>query len=470
MLSIIEKLKSADQGLFNSFENLKEVIAKNFFPRMPASSKTDSLNSLPHISNLETYFNKILEPYADLFNPKSPVHLSPQELYVMLASIWLHDIGRIQENDSNRTPEDEIKKHGSISKEIVNREYSRLGIESPELAKAIGNICEFHEPTKSNGTDLSSVLTDNGVVRVAELASLLVLIDNMDSTYCRLTPLFVTGKQVYVDIVASFREILRGVRYDRRGKSIIISLDNEFSFAGESPNMNNWEIEYKMNKDFVDELNNPKVADFKELIVCSINQLTTNKAIEIPLAKTKLTKGLINFLECIRLFSDFRIDEKETRKFRSLYDKLLDHIEGDKDIAKKMITVLSNDILRAEKSDETKWPPMILISTIFSSIKKGAGDLKTRCRLMQRLGLPVNSWLLLYRDRLYNCYGNETFEPIFTKHYLIDLAECMWKLSTQVFGQSFFSYQTLASAMIEPDVDIKIIKCLFGAITMDGSG
>jgi len=489
MLPIVEKLKNADLSLYNSYEALKEIVINDYFPKMPVDQNFNSLNSFPHIKNLESYLDQLLGSYPDLFSPKSHVHLTPQELYIILSAIWLHDIGRIRENKQEEREKKE--KHGTHSKIIIEQNYVHLRIESLDQAKAIGKICEFHEPSEDYKDELNTVLTDRGFIRVRELASLLVLIDNMDSTYLRLTPLFVTGKENHPDLVSSFREVLRGIRFDEKRKSVIVYLDNDFNNEKKksdfSYNPLDWKVKYKLNESFINIIiaqnsdilehvsYHPIDDQIKLLKALKVNESDKKDLDNINLSelidqiKSKLYTVLGNgnhelnqvgydnlkpYLDYVKKYNEFAIDDTPQNNYRSiirLFHK--DEPNNPGTNVDQLITLLIHDIFKMIIDKGEKWPTIIKLSAILSSARIGANDLKKRCQLLQRIGLPVNSWLILFKDRLYNCYGNETFEPIFTKHYLIDVADCMWKLSTQIFGQSYFSYQTLASAMIEPDID-----------------
>jgi hypothetical protein len=502
MLPIIEKLKAADESLYNALEASKQVVNDSFFPKMAVSYDKDSLNSFPHIRDLEIYLNEILGSHDDIFNPSSPVYISSQELYIILASILFHDIGRTISN----------KSHGKHSKDIILAKdgygFLRLKIPSKELAEAIGFICEYHEPENIADCRLNSILTDKGLIRVRELAALLVLLDDMDSTYRRLAPLFVTGKEERTDSVAAFRDIIRGIKLDEKRKAVIVAIDNDFYSSNELkekkngdtkdkrlPNPDQWNNKYLINDELLDDNNQfdrtkiMKVLSDNELkfkynlddiiglfdktflysTIELINETTSDRTKEIVkdsfkkkdyAIKELSNKELKKILDISPLF-DVPADENEKQfkhifyQFGTTNNKKSDEIENPFQI-KSLITLLMNDIIRVTiplENKKNKWPAIVLISLVISSLKKSYADLKYKCNFLQRLGLPVNSWLILYNDRLYNCYGRETYEPIFTKHYLIDVAECMWKLSTRVFGQTFFSYQTLASAMVEPDLE-----------------
>jgi hypothetical protein len=68
------------------------------------------------------------------------------------------------------------------------------------------------------------------------------------------------------------------------------------------------------------------------------------------------------------------------------------------------------------------------------------------------MGLPLRAWLIESHERLFNLWGEETYEPVFTLDYLEKVAMKMWDLSTRIFGQSLFTYQSLADELREPDV------------------
>jgi hypothetical protein len=103
-----------------------------------------------------------------------------------------------------------------------------------------------------------------------------------------------------------------------------------------------------------------------------------------------------------------------------------------------------------------KRPSSIILAIIIKSTKESF--IKTQeFKYLSRLGIYVNSWLIYYKEHLYNCEGIETFEPIFNRDYLLNILKCMWNLSTQVFGKSNFSFDDLASAALESDIEkIKI--------------
>ena len=92
-------------------------------------------------------------------------------------------------------------------------------------------------------------------------------------------------------------------------------------------------------------------------------------------------------------------------------------------------------------------------TTITLHIKKNFFDLYERCEFLSRLGIYINSWLLYHKGHLYNFLGEETYEPIYSKDYLKNVAKSMWKLSTKIFGAANFSYLTLASVVGDTDVE-----------------
>ena len=68
-------LKAKKPDLHVALEKAWEVAEKDFFPLYATTD--ESQNSASHSKSLENYLNSILEPFPNLFEETSPVHLSP---------------------------------------------------------------------------------------------------------------------------------------------------------------------------------------------------------------------------------------------------------------------------------------------------------------------------------------------------------------------------------------------------------
>ena len=81
----------------------------------------------------------------------------------------------------------------------------------------------------------------------------------------------------------------------------------------------------------------------------------------------------------------------------------------------------------------------------------------------------IKAWLIDNKEGLYNCQGCLTFEPIFSKDYLIRVAESMWKLCTTIMNPGFFSYETLASDLRDPNI-ARVISAVHRICIIIGKG
>lgn len=72
---------------------------------------------------------------------------------------------------------------------------------------------------------------------------------------------------------------------------------------------------------------------------------------------------------------------------------------------------------------------------------------------LARVGVCINGWCLEYDEHLYDENGKETHEACFYPGYLDEVISQMWDLSTQIIGKASFTYENLAAAMREKDIE-----------------
>lgn len=506
MESFRELLKFKNSELHTAFlENLK-YLENSILPLL--SSKGESLNSLPHLKNNENYLNGILSPNEELFNEKLPLFITPYELYSILSSIYLHDIGRITCD----------KGHGSESKEFIDRLWKELKIPSKELADAIGDICNIHEPkgkveelnpkvdvlidkskllikpigqieiNEINYMPMSSnkMLDNNaGFVRVNELGALLSLVDNMDSTYRRLARLEVLDKDNYTSPLAVFRNCIKGVSYNKESQAIFVTLDLEktksinIEFADDINPLFNKISYYASNtgqKPF-DKYQTIRKDAEKKLLFCEIVE---EKSSVIYPDNFRMEWLLINGVHV----NDFwvRLDNFELRDIQKLlsdsktkcnleiskviqiYDNKifvnLDQYFKTRKLIDEKIKDDYNYILKDFKgfidpdTNKISIPLELLIPMILGNIRACHFNMERKYKYLSRFGIPLKCWLIYIDEHLYNYLGEETFEPVFSEGYLKHIVKTMWTLSTRVFGQAFFTYEKLASAASEKDLNL----------------
>jgi len=111
-------------------------------------------------------------------------------------------------------------------------------------------------------------------------------------------------------------------------------------------------------------------------------------------------------------------------------------------------------------------PPFVLmdgLDELGRSIEHSTRLLNTLHPVLSATGIFLRGWVVQHRDHLFTYRGKlarsssnpwaETHEPGLSTSYLRRITETMWALSTQVFGEGFFSYEALADAMREPEPD-----------------
>jgi hypothetical protein len=173
-----DRLKETSPQLYAALERSWEIALNEWLPAI--GMQRDSFNSYPHLRNLEIYLDKLAAAYEARPTSEGQALLLPAELYVMLASILFHDIGRIRKGEH----------HGEKSGKIIEKEHAALGIVSEEMAHTIAKVCEFHDLSAKKARDkmsqLSIIVVDPyGSIRERCCAALLMLIDHIDGTFTR---------------------------------------------------------------------------------------------------------------------------------------------------------------------------------------------------------------------------------------------------------------------------------------------
>jgi hypothetical protein len=127
------------------------------------------------------------------------------------------------------------------------------------------------------------------------------------------------------------------------------------------------------------------------------------------------------------------------------------------------------------KEPPLKWHPARILAIVLGNVLQNARALVSVREDMAAMGIPLRAWLIGGNGRLFNLWGEETYEPIFTREYLERVATEMWRLSTRVFGQSLFTYQNLADALRDPDVGrvrraVRRLEVVTRPGTVEGNG
>jgi hypothetical protein len=479
-------LKSKDNELYKMLESAWELAEKEISSVL--QSADESLNSLPHSRNLENYLDSILIQCTDVFNEASEVYFTPHELFCLLMSILLHDIGRIKFEPA----------HGTFSRHYIIENYIRLGLKNDELAEAVAAICEFHKPAGDRDQESSIIILDGqgGKIRIRALAELLVLLDEMDTTFRRLKPLWVLDQDKYNTGKGIFRYYIKGVRYDLFTQAVYVSLDNKLieNTSVESLGDCNFKVVYKekvnglsaTNADIkgnetgclIMKLENEAKSDFAWAKIC-YNKIISSGIKEIfPVVSPDLINNILTELR------KMKIKQERTNSGKNeILDSLLnDQVVRDKGmsvwlfrgskakIEEKNRELIKNqsrfffrflpffnlyrnnfsDSLRQKIMMEAgrKWPLVIVLALIQRSIAESQAKFNNLIYL-NRLGLNVRKWLIVYKDHLYNPSGTLTVEPVLSRDDLETIAYSMLNLCKPNTEAEWHSYSQLLSASVK---------------------
>ena len=425
-----ERLKEASPELYRSLENSWQVAYENWLPAL--ASKSDSYNSYPHLRNLESYLQQIMQE-LEKHSRSVKVIFSPLEWYVLLASILFHDIGMISAEKKSD--------HAKKSAEIVEGHPEALGIPSREIATVISNICKSHglkpDEFKKEGSDLTTLnIHPHGKVRQLEMASMLYLIDHMDGAFTRVVPNFIK-ETATLEPVGAFRNEVKGVFFDYHAQMICTEL-GAFVKARNS-NMNEHKkrilnIDLCADCDKIDKIKNECNLEEKDFDPRSGDEMILKR------------------------------EKFEERYLRQEKDKDLIILKSQAEIIKYIkikwfkFSQIDDDLMKApfkvkKKDKHMKWPETILLAMILNDYTANRKALNVVKDNLARLGLFIKNWLLSYEEHLFQDEGKKTFEPVLHKAYLKYTAKKMWELTTQVFGSSYFTFENLAAEIREPDIE-----------------
>jgi hypothetical protein len=479
-----EYLKVHDPKLYAALLRNWETAWEEWLPALTVSG--GSFNSYPHIRNVEHHVDCLLvegAAGASGDTPRLRVPLSPVEVYVLLASVLFHDIGRI-------TPKGD---HGVKSQKQIENSFPSLGIPSRELAGSIGRISAYHTMLERAGPfdrNLEDTVIDPyGRVRESVLGPLLLLADHLDSAYTRVLPDYLRPPG-NLGPVGAFRDVIRGVEVDHKACLVRTVLGTIGIPPVDAPEPG---FGYKVTKDLL--VPGEKPLDFDAEVgqgveiwsaerltkhVCECEDVANKKQQAEEELKEELKKKPCNggeprsqdvliwamlkrLRECHK--SRYKVGLAEIKPGHVLPlvqgPPLAKALLGKKGEFSALDWLLARQEIRLKRGEEAEidfkggagWPPAKILAIIMGDVAANAHALTAIEDPLAAAGLPLRAWLIESKERLFNLWGQETFEPIFTRKYLEEVADKMWDLSTRIFGDSLFTYRSLADHLREPDVE-----------------
>ena len=189
-------LEAALAGTPHKYESRLDIIKKHsetMWKKDTVHHKHYTLHGMDHYSAVISVLNKLV----DGINPGS--ELTIHEIFYLLASVYLHDVGMLisHSDDEDKakeisaqrgklfTKEDLIRdKHHLRSGKYVREHAGDLKLDHVE-AGYVKSICEGHRAVKLDTTDYDDKIIDNEYIRVRLLAALLRFSDELDVSYKR---------------------------------------------------------------------------------------------------------------------------------------------------------------------------------------------------------------------------------------------------------------------------------------------
>jgi len=481
------QLAAAAPELYSALERSWKIALEEWIPAVPPSM--DSFNSYPHLRNIETHLDQVITSAESLPSSPALLKLRPVELYILLASVLFHDLGRSMKGAP----------HPISGAEKISRDYGPLGIPSAELAKCIANITRAHEPPPDWLPSLlyDVVIDPYGEIRQRLLSALLVLGDHMDGSHNRARPLYIQAVS-HLATIGLFRRCVRGVFADCQSQMVRVVLAEMIPWsASPDPSADPPHIAYTSRYEFPD----PNDAKEKEALSRLGIAGKALKQIQSHYNKHKKTKAKSsgNFTWLRKQFKTSPwspLNTPATGGNASLREFLSPDASGSRELAlcrclpqpakltthakrclkafklpKQFSRLSALDWMvafgflhveldprdkKAQKKDDF-WPHPSLLAAIMHDVAANSDALSSIQRPLAAAHIPLRAWLIEHREHLYTQRGLETYEPILTRDLLTRVLKAMWELTVTVFDSAGFTYAELASQARETDVSL--VRC-----------
>ena len=125
--NLVDELAALNPVLFATYKKTEEVAINHWYPGMAQSN--GSVNSYPHVQGIINQLGLVI------YHPQCAITLTDVELYLLLTSILLHDIGKVKQKED----------HGAASRDLIKEHWAELKIENEQIQYIIQNICYLHD-------------------------------------------------------------------------------------------------------------------------------------------------------------------------------------------------------------------------------------------------------------------------------------------------------------------------------------
>jgi hypothetical protein len=215
---LIQKLNERQKGIYVTVKS-RLVGGVLEYSKMHLRHYTD--HGCQHSKNIIIQISSMIPDYVLR-------DMEPYEVLILMCSAWLHDIGLLAEKNEkgNNLSDKEIReRHHELSKFVIKKLHSKLGIDDVGLADIISNICYCHR-RKTNidkfMKEIDRLQTEK--VRQRFLVAILRLADAFDTTSMRTLEwyesIWAPSKISRVHLEAC--KLIQAVTYEIEDRSIVI--------------------------------------------------------------------------------------------------------------------------------------------------------------------------------------------------------------------------------------------------------
>lgn len=447
MTRLRDRLEEKDPRLYQALMRSWEIAQDQWLPALGASG--GSYNSYPHLRNLESHLDRLIAGFEECPGQSMVVDLRPVEIYIILAAILFHDIGKLKAPHGT---------HGAESKTLLEKHWPELGVPSKELSLCLGRVCKYHDCPQRRIASLedelgTTVVDPYGEIRQLGLACLLLLLDHLDSAYNRVIPEYLLVDFAESEPIRAFRSVISGVYADVRERAVRIALADDISEELKAQSKNRVrEVRFGINKQ--------RVKEFANILGRGLTPPRNRARFLSQVDVADWLNGLSDeeFLRDIGVITDHAPPA-------GMKLPLINRIAAGSTKATPVVPPLppgfghceflvARQVLRYKKGrdDRWAWTPGMILALVMGDVRKNAEVLGRIRQHLMAMGLPLLAWLIEHKEHLYNALGQETYEPVLDTAYLSRVAEAMWKLSSRIFGSSYFPYEALADRLRDPDL------------------
>ncbi len=442
-----DQLAQSSPDLYSSLLRSWQIAEREWLPAVIGNK--GSFNSFPHLRNLERYADDIFRQAESLDPTRIKLDMSPVEIYLLLAAILLHDIGRTIQG----------KWHAHASRNLIAAHFAELGIDNKNLASILADLCCYHDCTPAMDARLDlrdRSISPYGVIHCKRLAVLLKFIDNLDAAYTRVLPHYLSGNEA--NLIAGFRRKTTDVRVDLRHNMVVAAIRFDRWELNPSRTLYPAEVtaarapnDVRNSAILIDDVPSPTWLEWQSI------QPSPNPACTFFATPPSMTPAPDRTGFRGASVTDSRPPFSTAETEGSSYIPLPG--ENEYDPSSRLPYLIMRNVvfpcLDLNACVKVLDMSRVIFLVLAGNVGSNAALLKKELASpLAKYGIPVRAWLLEYDEHLFTYTGQETFEPSLSKDLLRNIVDAMCHLTGGMFGRQPCSYRTLAAKLRMGDMNV----------------